>query len=205
MKIAETFFDVNQQTMLFLWSCVIGVVIGLCYDFFRVARIIFPHHKSLVLIEDTCFIVFCSTNLFVFTVELAQGQMRFFIFAGALLGFIVYHFTVGMAVVTLTRKLVRLIHKFALLAIKLLKKVFAPVFQFFRWIYQKLCRRFVKFISILKKLGKNFKKGLKKHSKVLYNKSTHKQRHTNRGNVKNAIKGEEFTVKKRKEVSIDIY
>ena len=88
-------FGLQYETKLFLLSFLIGALFGAVYDFFRIVRIIKRHHKIVIFIEDFLFVLFCGFWYFVFSTDLARGQIRLFTFIGMIIGFIVYLMTVG--------------------------------------------------------------------------------------------------------------
>jgi len=174
----ETFFNISEQTSLFLWSCVVGVGLGFVYDMFRVARIIVKHNKTAVFFEDFIFTVFFALTIFVYSTERARGEIRFYIILGCFLGFILYVFTVGLIVVTITRKVVMVLYKILFI----LYKIFiAPILKLFVNFSQKTRLAFVKIGKIFKNIYLKLKKSLKKEWDMVYNKHTHTKRNKKRG------------------------
>ncbi len=189
----ETFFNVSEQTSLFLWSCVMGFGVGIFYDIFRVARIIFKHGKVSVFIEDVIFTLFFALCIFVYSTEVARGQIRFFIIGGAMLGFVVYLSTVGLLIVTIIRRLVFLIRR--VLAF-IYKHLFSPIISLIVAFCQILKSGFVYFSSTLKKLYQTSKNDLKQEQALVYNYHTQKEFKKIRGDIKNGSK--KASVKKDK-------
>lgn len=154
----ETFFNVSEQTWLFLWSCVLGVGLGIVYDMFRVARVVLKHRKEAVFVEDFVFTVFSALAIFVYCTEKARGEVRFYIILGAALGFILYILTIGTLVVTITKKIVMVIWKI----IYTIYRIFLfPIIKFFVKYCQKSGVAFVKTATTLKNKLKKSKKLLK--------------------------------------------
>lgn len=131
----ETFFNVSEQTWLFLWSCVLGIFLGVVFDVLRVIRIIKNHSSFAVFIEDVLFIVFSSLCIFIYIMEKARGEIKFFIFVGAFLGFILYIVCVGNFIVNIIKKIVLLIKS---ILNKIYIKALRPFLMFFVHIFQKL-------------------------------------------------------------------
>ena len=65
----ETFFTPTEQSLLFLYSALLGVGLSLVYDVFRVFRAIIPHTSFLVAFEDIVFCLIWGLALFVFSME----------------------------------------------------------------------------------------------------------------------------------------
>ncbi len=101
----ETFFSVSQHTSLFLMSVVLGAALGTIYDCFRALRIIVPPlaKDGAVLVEDILFCIICGFSVFCFSTLAVRGQIRFFVFLGAALGFVLYILTVGSLVTGILR------------------------------------------------------------------------------------------------------
>lgn len=83
----------------FLYACVCGLVIGLLYDFFRVARVIYAGGRIKLFFEDFLFCVMSAVVFVVYSYNAAMGSVRLFTVMGAILGFFVYRFTLGLLTV----------------------------------------------------------------------------------------------------------
>lgn len=151
----ETFFSVSEQTCLFLWSCVLGLFLGILFDFLRVIRIIKKHSSFAVFIEDMLFIIFSSICIFIYIMEKVRGEIKFFIFFGAFLGFILYIFTVGNFIVNIIKKIVLFVKSFLY---KIYVVILRPSLLLFVHIFQKI---FIQSVSNYLKLKKNDKKNKK--------------------------------------------
>ncbi|MEG0615439.1 MAG: spore cortex biosynthesis protein YabQ [Oscillospiraceae bacterium] len=188
----ETFFTPNEQLSQFVLCIIIGVGLGIFFDFFRVARVLLPHKNFLTAIEDIVFLLIWGVVLLVFSMEIGRGEVRIFFLLGNILGFTLYHFTLGNFVVKLLRKIISTIYR-------VLQKVFSVVFRPFRKIFALFCQNtrcvFVKICSKFKKPALCCKKHLKDDMKLLYNTSK-------RNILKNGKKKGEGKVGKGKKVKI---
>lgn len=108
----ETFFLNSTQLETFLISCLVGLVIGLIYDVFRVFRIVIPHNVTLVFIEDTLLLTSYGIFIMCFAFALMRGQIRLFFMIGNAIGFILWFFTVGSVIVGTAKRLKLYILKF---------------------------------------------------------------------------------------------
>lgn len=169
----ETFFTISEQTKLFLWACVLGGAMGIIFDFFRVARILVKHRKIAVFVEDFIFTILFFLAFFIYSTERARGQLRFFVFMGAVLGLLIYILSVGTVVVTITRKTSALI-------LKIFRGIYRitlyPVKKFIVWIGQKIKSKFVQNSTNFKNYARSVKKSLKRKRKLVYNEHTHKHK-----------------------------
>lgn len=83
---------------LFILSCLFGSIAGIIYDLFRMIRIVRYHSIICTAAEDILFFAAYSAFTVVFTLEAGRGEYRFYYTAGNILGFILYHFSVGNTV-----------------------------------------------------------------------------------------------------------
>lgn len=174
MNVPETFFSVNEQLLLFGLSCVFGAALGIFYDVFRTLRVIFPHNSWLVVIEDVLFMSGYAIFLSVFASAAARGELRFYYVIGNFLGFVIYFFTVGSAVIAAMRKLFFVLRK----TVSIIMRPFKMIYVFLR---EKAGLKFVGSSKFFVKSLKNVKRLLRKGSGLLYNKKENKKRK----NVKN--------------------
>lgn len=126
----ETFFTVNEQTQLFLLSCVLGVPLGILFDVFRVIRSVLPHNTILVVIEDLLYMIIYAVFMTAFTIVASRGDYRFFYTIGNILGFALYFFTAGNIMLGVIRRIIGWIHSF-------LHLVSVP----FTAVYSKICHK----------------------------------------------------------------
>lgn len=85
IQIPETYFTVQEQTTLFLYACLLGLLVGLFFDTFRILRVILPHHMVAIMLEDILFCFGCAVLLATFTVTACRGEFRLFYPMGMLL------------------------------------------------------------------------------------------------------------------------
>ena len=150
------------QILVMLYSVILGGVLGFIYDFFRIFRVLcginyknkfsekiksinLPKIKNpmsqkkntiskdiLIIITDILYFLTITPIVVVFTYHFNNGKIRWFIFFGIVVGFLVYYFTVG--------KLIILVSEYIAFAIKV---VFSYLIYF-------LLRPFFKIFIILK-------------------------------------------------------
>ena len=171
--IPETFYTVHEQLVLFGLSCLFGGALGVCYDLFRALRVLLPHNTWLVVFEDVLFMAGYSVFLTAFASGAARGELRFYFVIGNLLGFIIYFFTVGSAVIAALKKLLHVLGR-------TLCAVIRPLTAVYVFIREKAVMKFVGSSKVLVKSIKNVKSPLINSSHLLYNKKK-----TKRKNVKN--------------------
>lgn len=171
----ETFFNVSEETRLFLLCAVLGAVLGIAYDVFRAVRALIPHRPVFVALEDIVFFCLWGIELAAFSTGPGRGAFRFYFFAGNALGFALYYFTLGFLTFHLfqwvlggIQKIVRMIFSFFK---RLLLRPFGAVFHFF----SRLLAQW-KNIGIRKKLQKAPSKHLQVEPGMMYNRKEHSLR-----------------------------
>lgn len=189
----ETFFTPTQQSLFFLYSVILGAVLSVVFDCFRVIRTVFPHTGFMVAIEDIIFCIIWGLAVFVFSVELSRGEVRGYYFLGNLLGFLICHYTAGNVFVNAVRKIAWFVKK---VLRKIYQIILLPVIKVITLICQKVIGIFVGIYRKLKINANKRKMLLKDNKKMLYNNSTHKIKNKV---VKKDVRGLGQKSKKRKE------
>ena len=83
------------QTAYFLWSLVLGLVLGVLYDALRAARMITGAGKKCVMVSDILFFTVCGVLTSLFALPFNKGSVRGFILFGEAAGFLAYRLTLG--------------------------------------------------------------------------------------------------------------
>ena len=121
----------NEQLKLFLYSIALGGFFGVYYDIFRFLREFGFNSDISVIIQDLIFTVSISIPTFLFFAGFNNGNIRLFCLLAALIGFLIYRFTVGLVTIRILRLILKplkflkrlIIKPFAILEIVLLKKL----------------------------------------------------------------------------------
>ena len=104
----------------FLYSFLVGALIGLIYDFFRISRVLFGKGRVKIFFEDLVFCLMSAVLLCVFIFNATMGMIRLFAFCGIAVGFFFHYFTFGKLTVG-----------FAIV----LRKIFGPyIIRFKNWV-----------------------------------------------------------------------
>lgn len=129
---------VTNQAYLFLIFIINGILIGLLFDFFRIARKVIHTNDIITYIEDILFWILAGLimlySIFVFN----NGELRLFMFLGILLGAFVYLLFVSSYIIRINVKI-----------INILKKVFSVVMIPLKCLYSILHKIFLKPITFL--------------------------------------------------------
>ena len=126
-----------QITVLAIYSVLIGIVIGMIYDIFRMIRIAVPDkikgkpaESLIVFFEDILFWMISAVIFIVFIYYVNKGHTRLVMITDALIGFILYHFTLGRLVMFCSGFIIGIVKSF----LNLLDKIFVKplIFAFTR-------------------------------------------------------------------------
>ncbi len=117
----------RTQFMIFLFSCFLGIVLGLLYDAFRLVRMIINRHNIFIFIQDIIYFLLSAFITFLFVLIFNDGESRFYILAGEGIGWIVYHLTFGEFIYKCSEKIVKVsklhIHKIVLKSKNVISKI----------------------------------------------------------------------------------
>ena len=155
-----------EQTTIFLQSVVLGFAYGILYDVFRITRIAIPTARWVVFAQDVLYFFICAVSTFFFLLRTMDGQVRFFVLFGAILGMVIYFYSLSILIMGVSAAIIRVV-----------KAVLRWVY---RWIMLPIWRIIYSFVVLIMRpvrfLGAQIEKtvqrckyGLKVRRKVLYN------------------------------------
>lgn len=144
---------VTNQAYLFLIFVLDGIIIGLLFDFFRILRISFKTKDFVTYIEDFLFWVITGIILLYSIFIFNNGEIRFFMFLGIIIGVILYMLIVSKYII-----------KFSVIILDFIKRIIAIPIKFIVKILKNILFRPISFIIInIRKKVLNFnKKNVKK-------------------------------------------
>lgn len=157
--------SMSYQTQLFIYMVLLGIIIGMFYDFIRLFRRIVIH--GIIAIQTEDFLYWLLSAFFVFFAVLRKnyGAIRPFLILGLFLGLIIYFFLISSLVLRVLIYIYGIIKKTVTFILRILYVVFYPFRVFFRF-----CNIPVTYIkNKLKKFYKNYKiylKKLRKYEKI---------------------------------------
>ncbi len=114
--------NVSQERLLYILfiSLVLGVFLGVVYDFFRIRRVSYSVGKksnnirervevAIIAFEDILYSLICSIVVCIFIFYTNSGKFRALALFGALAGFYIYYKTVGRLVIACSEKIIRFV------------------------------------------------------------------------------------------------
>ena len=111
-----------SQEQIFIFFFIIGVVIGLLFDIFRVLRRSFKTPDFITLIEDISYLSIVGLLIIYSIIKLNNGDIRFYIFIAIFLGILIYSLTISRLCVIIFYVVVESCKKIILFPILLIKK-----------------------------------------------------------------------------------
>ncbi len=98
--------SISSQIFIFLFSLILGLMLGIIYDVFRIVRMIINSKNIAVFIQDVLYFIISGIITFIFVLGVNSGDSRFYILAGEGIGWIIYHITLGDIIYKYSSKIV---------------------------------------------------------------------------------------------------
>ncbi len=162
----------GEQMLTFLFALIMGIVICLWYDFFRIIRLC-HHFKQLhIFIQDILFWVVSALLSFFLLMARCSGELRSYVFIAELAGFIICRVSLSRLIMKISGAIIKVVKRF----IRFLgRKFYQPLRRAFgRWRI-KISINIKSAVDKLINSVNNVKKGLKHRSAVLYNQHINKK------------------------------
>lgn len=153
----------TYQNPTFLYSCILGIILGIYYDIFKIFRIATPFTQKQLFFCDLFFMSTSAISTFIFLLALNSGRIRVHLLAGELIGFIVYRLTLSRLIILFAKYIINTVKR-VLRSIKrkLVLPLFSSILKVFKFIYSK----FSSIFNVrLKPLFKPLKNITLKHTK----------------------------------------
>lgn len=154
------------QTKAFLLSLGFGFIMGILYDVFRIVRLCVSERKASFVIFDLLYCLTLCICSFLFFLTVNEGEVRLFIIIGETAGFLVWYFSLGAVVFSVSGKIIAFIKR-------TVHTVFKIILFPFKWIFGRFYGFFNKILKKSRKNSKNIKNKsnflLKVNKHMLYN------------------------------------
>lgn len=170
----ETFFTVPEQTRLLIFSVLLGIPLGLCFDVLRTLRLLLRHGTLATALEDMAFLLVWGGAVLCFSSVLARGELRGYYVMGSALGFLLYRCTLGCVTVPLLRRILEWIGR-------VLRRFLSPLFHGVVRIYGGFKEKFGHFAKLSGKASFFSHLPLIDNRKMLYNKTGNSKRKAAQG------------------------
>lgn len=131
----------------FLFFILIGIILGILFDLFRIIRKCFKTSDLITYIHDILFLVLSGVILLISIFIINNGEIRGYIFLGIFIGILVYF-------ITISKFLIIALTKIILFLKKILIKPIVDFCKFIRKIIKKLINKIKIIIKNIKKIEK---------------------------------------------------
>ncbi len=111
---------IEQQLWLFLYLCILGLIGGLIFDFFKAWRITYNISRRATVFLDLTICLFLALSFYYLLLCSNRGEVRFYSFIALLVGIILY-FAFGSSF--LLRKFMALFQTLKILEKKIAKTI----------------------------------------------------------------------------------
>ena len=123
---------IDNQGYLFVIFTVVGMIIGIIFDIFRISRKVIKTNDILTTIEDIVFLVFSGLIIIYTMYVFCNGQLRFFMIIGIALGIMIYLITISKYIIKfftyIIERIIFLIEKLY----NMVKKIIIGIFKVLR-------------------------------------------------------------------------
>ena len=97
-----------SQEQTFILFFIIGLIIGIIFDFFRAIRKNFKSSDFTTLIEDIAFLSIISFLVIFSIIRINGGEVRFYLFLGIFFGILIYSLTISNLCVIILNIIVKI-------------------------------------------------------------------------------------------------
>jgi len=149
---------VAGQTEIFFYSLGFGFLLGILYDVFRTARLVFCRSRVFTAVADLLYFTVCGFASFLFLLAVDGGNLRFYSSSGVILGWLIYYFSLGTVAVKITCAISRFF-----------RSIFAAISRSFKRTVKKSEKLSLFFKKITRKSRKKAKFNLQNHRGIVYN------------------------------------
>lgn len=115
------------QEQVFMFFFIIGIIIGIFFDMFKVLRKAFKTSDLFTFIEDFIFLLGSSILIILGILKLNSGEIRFFLFLGIFFGILSYSLTISNLCVIILYTFVEVCKKIFEFPLHCLKKLFLSI------------------------------------------------------------------------------
>lgn len=112
-----------SQEQIFIFFFIIGIIIGIIFDIFRVIRKSFKTPDTITFIEDLIFLILTSILIIFSIIKLNGGEVRFYLFLGIFVGILLYSLTISNLCVIILYVFVSICKKILEIPISCIKNI----------------------------------------------------------------------------------
>lgn len=150
--------ELKEETITFFVFILVGIIIGIIFDFFRALRKIRKYKDKYIYIQDIIFFLIIGMFLSAVLIYNLEDELRLYLFLAVFLGIIIYVFTISIYIIKFFSKIMKIsnnIFNFIFLPLFLYKDIFVTIFDFLIKKTKKYCNKFYNMISYFYKTNKS--------------------------------------------------
>lgn len=103
-----------SQSQIFIFFFIIGIIIGILFDIFRVLRKNIRTPDMITYVQDIVFLVISGILLLYGVIKLSNGEIRFYLFIAVFFGILIYSLTISNICVIILSVFVKICKKIIL-------------------------------------------------------------------------------------------
>ena len=147
----------GNQTYLFIVFTIVGIIIGVLFDIFRILRKSFKTKDIVTYMEDILFWILTGIIILFSMYKFSNGELRFFMIIGIIMGTLMYMITFSRYVIKISVFIIKIIKTIIVYPVKVVEKILKkiiirPIFI----ICINFKKNFINFVKKNKKKQGNF-------------------------------------------------
>ena len=119
----------GNQAHLFMTFTVVGIIIGMLFDFFRILRRSFKTKDFITYFEDIFFWIITGIIIIYSMYKFSDGELRLFMVIGICMGATMYFFTISKYIIKICVWIINLLRKIIMFPINLIKRLIIIIFK----------------------------------------------------------------------------
>jgi len=142
--------ELKEETVTFFVFILVGIIIGVIFDFFRALRKVKKYNDKYINIQDIIFFLIVGIVLSVVLIYNLQNELRLYLFFAIFIGIAIYISTISIYTVKIFSYFIQVLDsilEFVFSPLFLYKDVFMTIFYFLHKKTKKYCNKFYYMIS----------------------------------------------------------
>lgn len=142
--------ELKEETITFFIFILLGIIVGIIFDFFRAIRKVKSCKEKYVYLQDILFFLITGVILSIAVINILAEEIRLYLFVSLFLGIVIYISTISIFVMKIFVKIIKIsdeIFKFVFLPLTAYKDIFMTIFDFLSKNCKKYCNKFHNVIS----------------------------------------------------------
>ena len=117
----------GNQIYLFIVFTIVGIIIGILFDIFRILRKSFKTNDIVTYIQDIFFWILTGIIILFSMYKFSNGELRFFMIIGIIMGTLMYMITFSKYVIKISVFIINKIKKSIVYPIKVIEKILKKI------------------------------------------------------------------------------